>query len=63
MSTFVDTLVPILPEVIVTITASVVLIADGLLPRGQSRLVLPAMTVVGLARAVLGGPLAPPARP
>ena len=60
MSAFVDTLVPILPEVIVTITASVVLIADGLLPRSQTRLVLPAMTVVGLALAFLSGPLAPP---
>jgi NADH-quinone oxidoreductase subunit N len=60
VSTLVDTLVPILPEVIVTITASVVLIADSLLPRGQSRRVLPAMTVVGLALAFLGGPLAPP---
>ena len=59
MSTFVDTIVPILPEVIVTITASVVLIADGVLPRAQSRMALPAMTVVGLALAFLSGPLAP----
>jgi NADH-quinone oxidoreductase subunit N len=59
MSVFVDTLTPILPEVVVTITACVVLIADGLLPRGQRRLVLPAMTVVGLALAFLSGPLAP----
>jgi NADH-quinone oxidoreductase subunit N len=60
VSTFVDALVPILPEVIVTVTACVVLIADGLLPRSQARLVLPAMTVVGLVLAFLGGPLAPP---
>jgi NADH-quinone oxidoreductase subunit N len=60
MSAFVDAIVPILPEVVVTITACVVLIADGLLPRGQSRLVLPAITVVGLALAFLAGPVAPP---
>jgi NADH-quinone oxidoreductase subunit N len=60
MSAFVDTIVPILPEVVVTITACVVLIADGFLPRAQSRLVLPAMTVVGLALAFLAGPVAPP---
>ncbi len=60
MTAFLDTLTPVLPEVIVTITACVVLVADGLLPRGQSRGVLPAMTVVGLALAFLGGPLAPP---
>jgi len=58
--TFVDAIVPILPEVIVTITACVVLIADGLLPPSQRRLVLPALTVVGLVLAFLGGPLAPP---
>jgi NADH-quinone oxidoreductase subunit N len=57
VSELVATITPILPEVIVTITACVVLIADGLLPKGQSRLVLPAMTVVGLALALLGGPL------
>jgi NADH-quinone oxidoreductase subunit N len=57
---FLDTITPILPEVIVTITACVVLIADGLLPRGQSRLALPVLTVVGLALAFLGGPLTPP---
>jgi NADH-quinone oxidoreductase subunit N len=60
VSTFIDTIVPILPEVVVTITACVVLIADGFLPRAQTRLVLPAMTVVGLALAFLAGPLAPP---
>ena len=60
MTAFLDTLIPVLPEVLVTITACVVLVADGLLPRGQSRGVLPAMTVVGLALAFLGGPLAPP---
>jgi len=60
MSAFVDAIVPILPELVVTITACVVLIADGLLPRAQSRLVLPAMTVVGLALAFLAGPVAPP---
>jgi len=60
VSTVVDTLVPILPEVIVTITASVVLIADGVLPKARSRMALPAMTVVGLALAFLSGPLAPP---
>jgi NADH-quinone oxidoreductase subunit N len=58
--TLVDAIVPILPEVIVTITACVVLVADGLLPASQRRLVLPALTVVGLALALLGGPLAPP---
>jgi NADH-quinone oxidoreductase subunit N len=60
MSTFLDTLTPILPEVLVTVTACVVLIADGVLSRAQARRVLPAMTVVGLALAFLGGPLAPP---
>jgi len=60
VSAFLDTITPILPEVLVTITACVVLLADGLLPRTQARLVLPAMTVVGLALAFLGGPLATP---
>ncbi|MEX2047296.1 MAG: NADH-quinone oxidoreductase subunit N [Chloroflexota bacterium] len=60
MTEFVNTVSPILPEIIVTITACVVLIADVLLPRAQTRQVLPALTVVGLALAFLGGPLAPP---
>jgi NADH-quinone oxidoreductase subunit N len=60
MNELIETITPILPEVIVTITACVVLIADGFLPRMQSRLVLPAVTVVGLALAFLGGPLVPP---
>jgi NADH-quinone oxidoreductase subunit N len=60
VTSFVDTLVPILPEVVVTLTACVLLIADGIAPRSQSRLVLPAITVVGLALAFLGGPIAPP---
>jgi NADH-quinone oxidoreductase subunit N len=60
VTAFIDTIVPILPEIIVTITASVVLVVDGLVPRARSRLVLPALTVVGLALAFLGGPLAPP---
>jgi len=60
VTAFVDTIVPILPEIIVTITACVVLVVDGILPRPRSRLILPALTVVGLALAFLGGPLAPP---
>ena len=59
MSTLLDTLVPILPEVIVTLTACVVLVADTVVPRSRSRLVLPALTVVGLGLAFLGGPIAP----
>jgi NADH-quinone oxidoreductase subunit N len=60
VTAFIDTIAPILPEVIVTITACVVLLADGMLPRSQARQVLPAMTVVGLALAFLGGPLVTP---
>jgi NADH-quinone oxidoreductase subunit N len=60
VSAFLDTLGPILPEVVVTITACVVLLADGLLPRSRTRLALPVLTVVGLALAFLGGPPAPP---
>jgi NADH-quinone oxidoreductase subunit N len=60
VTAFVDTLVPILPEVIVTLTACVVLIGEGILSRARARLVLPAITVVGLALAFLGGPIAPP---
>jgi NADH-quinone oxidoreductase subunit N len=60
VSTFVDALVPILPELLVTITACVVLVADGMLSRPQARQVLPVLTVVGLALAFLGGPIAPP---
>ena len=60
MNEFADTIRPILPEVIVTITACVVLLADGLFPSRQSRAVLPAMTVIGLALALLAGPLVTP---
>src|SRR5688500_20384549 len=60
MTTFVETVTPILPELLVSLTACVVLVGDGLITRAQARLVLPVMTVVGLALAFLGGPLAPP---
>jgi NADH-quinone oxidoreductase subunit N len=59
MTTFVDTITPILPEVLVTLTACVVLVADGLMSRARARVLLPALTVVGLLLAFLGGPLAP----
>ncbi len=59
MTLFFDTIAPILPEVVVTITACAVLVVDGLISRAQARMVLPAVTVVGLALAFLGGPLAP----
>jgi len=59
MTSFFDTIAPILPEVVVTITACAVLVVDGLISRAQARMVLPAVTVVGLALAFLGGPLAP----
>jgi len=59
MTAFVDTITPILPEVIVTLTACVVLVADGLMTRERARLLLPAITVAGLVLAFLGGPLAP----
>ncbi|HEV8228466.1 MAG TPA: NADH-quinone oxidoreductase subunit N [Candidatus Limnocylindria bacterium] len=61
MTALVDTITPILPEIVVTITASAVLVIDGILRRATSRLVLPAVTVVGLGLAFLAGPLAPPA--
>ncbi|HKY50592.1 MAG TPA: NADH-quinone oxidoreductase subunit N [Candidatus Limnocylindria bacterium] len=57
MNELIDTIRPILPEVIVTLTACVVLIVDGFTPRTQDRLLLPALTVVGLLLALLGGPL------
>jgi NADH-quinone oxidoreductase subunit N len=60
MTTFVETITPILPEVLVTLTACVVLVVDGLVSRARARMLLPVLTVVGLALAFLGGPLAPP---
>ena len=60
MSAFVDTITPILPEIIVTLTACVLLVVDGVLSRTQARRLLPAITVVGLALAFLGGPLTTP---
>ena len=59
MTTFVDTVTPILPELLVTLTACVVLVVDGLISRARARLLLPTLTVVGLALAFLGGPLTP----
>jgi NADH-quinone oxidoreductase subunit N len=49
--------VAVLPEIIVTATACVVLLVDASIGRKAARLWLPLLTVVGLIAAILGGPL------
>ena len=53
MNELVTTLSPIVPELIVTITAGVVIVADGLLSRAMGRTWLPIITVVGLLAALI----------
>lgn len=52
MNQFLDTLAPVAPELIVAITAFVVIVADALLARPAARLWLPTLTVAGLLLAV-----------
>ena len=53
MNELMTTLSPIVPELIVTITACVVLVADALLSRAAARRWLPFLTVVGLLAALI----------
>jgi NADH-quinone oxidoreductase subunit N len=52
-----DDVVAVLPEIIVTATASAVLIVDAFLDRKTARFWLPLLTVVGLVGAISAGPL------
>jgi len=54
-----NALYPIAPELIVAITACVVLVADPLLPRGSSRTWLPVITVIGLLAALVSSMVLP----
>jgi len=54
-----NTLYPIAPELIVAITACVVLVVDPLLPRSSARVWLPAITVAGLVAALAAPRFAP----
>ena len=54
-----NTLYPIAPELIVALTACVVLVADPLLSRPAARAGLPALTVIGLIAALLAPRYAP----
>ncbi|MFN2520479.1 MAG: NADH-quinone oxidoreductase subunit N [Candidatus Limnocylindria bacterium] len=47
----------VLPEVIVTLTACLVIVADSLMPRGRSRDPLAVLTAIGLVAAIVAGPL------
>jgi len=49
----VQTLAPIVPELIVALTAMVVIVADALMPRAAARNWLPLLTVVGLLAALI----------
>jgi len=49
--------VAVMPEVIVTATAAIVLLADASIGRRAARLWLPPLTVLGLIAAILSGPL------
>ena len=50
-------LVTVLPEVMVTATACLVLVVDALVERTRARLWLPLLTGLGLVAAILSGPL------
>ena len=54
-------LLAVLPEVTVTITACVVIVADSLMPRGRSRDWLSLLVVAGLVAAIFTGPFVVPA--
>jgi len=60
MTDLLRTLAPVFPEVIVTITACVVIVGDAALEREQRRRILPAITVAGLLAALFSGPLVTP---
>ena len=49
--------VAVMPEIVVTATAAIVLLADASIGRRAARLWLPLLTVLGLIAAILSGPL------
>ena len=55
-----DDIVAVLPEIIVTATASLVLVADALIDRKAARVWLPLLGVVGVLAAILSAPLVIP---
>ena len=60
MNEFVRTVAPIFPEIVVTITAALVIVGDASLSKSQGRVVLPIITVVGLLFALFSGPFVTP---
>ncbi|HLQ05959.1 MAG TPA: NADH-quinone oxidoreductase subunit N [Verrucomicrobiae bacterium] len=60
MNELLRTLAPVFPEVIVTITACVVIVADAALARERRRSLLPAIAVIGLLAALVSGPFVTP---
>ena len=55
-----DDLVTVLPEIVVTATACLVLVADAVVGRAAARLWLPLLTVAGLVAAIFAGPITLP---
>jgi len=53
----VDDVTIVLPEVVVTATALLVLVADAVIDRKLARVWLPLLTVVGLVAAIFSGPI------
>jgi NADH-quinone oxidoreductase subunit N len=53
-----DDVISVLPEIVVTLTASLVLIADAVIDRKAARFWLPVLTVAGLLAAIFTGPIA-----
>jgi NADH-quinone oxidoreductase subunit N len=53
----IDDVVAVLPEIVVTLTASLVLVADALIDRKAARYWLPLLTILGLLAAILTGPI------
>jgi len=60
LNEFVRTVAPIFPEIVVTITAALVIVGDASLSKSQGRVVLPIITVVGLLFALFSGPFVTP---
>ncbi len=60
MSDLLQTMAPLFPELVVTLTAAAVLVADALLPRDRAFAALPALVVGGLLVALVAGPVVSP---
>jgi NADH-quinone oxidoreductase subunit N len=53
----IDDVISVLPEIVVTATASLVLLADAVVDRRRARFWLPLLTVLGLIGAIFTGPI------